>query len=61
MKETMCGNTSVRVTKVVADHGSEFIGWEEILLFSVFIITFFSQVNPVFMLFLVCNSCFFVM
>ena len=27
------------------------MGWEEILLFSVFIIAFFSQVNPVFMLF----------
>ena len=24
-------------------------GWEEILLFSVFIITFFSQINPVFL------------
>ena len=33
-------------------------GWEEILLFSVFIIAFFSEINPVFILFCFCNSCF---
>jgi hypothetical protein len=35
-------------------------GWEEILLFFVFIIALFFQINPVFILFCFCNSCFFV-
>ena len=35
-----------RTTRITLD-GSQ-LGWEEILLFSVFIIVFFSQINPVF-------------